>query len=196
MDERTKELVESYEKERRMTLKKVLWLLLAMSGVALIVTGILFRTQYPMRLTDRGQLHYVYSHILLRDQTRYDYFNNVKGHEVKYFIVYRNASLYYEQETNFTTYSAHANKENVQPGITNHSVIRESVEKYTFTDSAGNTYCYDKKTSVIKALFDASFAGGKIYLRFAAEACGAVLALIGLRAFIKLKKKEHYENQK
>ena len=179
MDESTKALIEAYDKEKRKTIKRVFLICLAVAGAALIVTAFLFRSQYPLTLQNRGQVYYSYSHILLRDETRYDYFNNVKGHEVKYYIVYRNAGLYYEMETNFSTYSAHANQENVQPGVTNHAVIRESVEKYTFTDKYAKTYCYDAPTSVLKALFDASYAGGKIFLRFACYIFGAAFIVLG-----------------
>ena len=196
MDENTRALIETYEKEKRKTLKRVFLICLLAAGAALIVTAFLFRTQYPLTLQNRGQVYYSYSHILLRDETRYDYFNNVKGHEVKYYIVYRNAGLYYEMETNFSTYSAHANQENARPGVTNHALIKESVEKYTFTDKYAKTYCYDAPTSVLKALFDASYAGGKIYLRFAAYLAGLVLGITGITLFIKdirTKRKEKEE---
>lgn len=185
MDEQTKALVEQYDKDKKKTLKTVLLIALIVLGAALIITAALFRTQYPLLLEDKGQLHYSYSHILLRDATRYNAFNAVTRHEVKYYIVYRNASIYYEQETNFATYSAHASKENVQPGITNHSVIQTSVERYTYLARDGRTYCYEKPVGKLKVLFDASYAEGWIFARFACYVCGAVLIVLSA---VKLKK--------
>ena len=191
MDEKTKILIEEYEKGKKRTIKLTLFISLIVLGAALIISALLFRTQYPMKLQNRGLLHYSYSHILLRDETNYDYFNNVKNHGVKYYIVYRNAGLYFEQETDFATYSSHASKENAQPGITNHSVIKESVDKYTFIDKYAKTYCYDEPTSVFKALFDASFSGGKIFLRFAAYIFGTALIILGA---VLIKKKLKHSN--
>lgn len=185
MDEQTKALVEQYDKDKKKTLKTVLLIALIVLGAALIITAALFRTQYPLMIEDKGQLHYSYSHILLRDATRYNAFNAVTRHEVKYYIVYRNASIYYEQETNFATYSAHASKENVQPGITNHSVIQTSVERYTYLARDGRTYCYEKPVGKLKVLFDASYAEGWIFARFACYVSGAVLIVLSA---VKLKK--------
>lgn len=190
MDKDTAALVEQYEKDKKKTMKLVLFIAMIVLGAALIVTALLFRTQYPFSLEDKGQLHYTYSHILLRDETKYDYFNNVRGHTVKYYIVYRNASIYYEQETDFATYSAHASKENVQPGITNHSVIQTSLERYTFLAKDGRTYCFEQPTGKLKALFTASYAQGKIYLRFAGYAAGIALIAAGA-IFIKKQRKHH-----
>lgn len=195
MDERTSQLIKEYDEQRKRTLRKVLLVLLIVLGAALIITAFLFRTQYPLHLENKGQVHYVYSHILLRDESNYNYFNTLKNHEVRYFIVYRNAGMYYEQETDFATYSAHANKENVRKGITNHSVIKESVDKFTFLAKDGKTYCYDNQTSVLKALFDASYAGGKIYLRIFAYAAGAAFIITGAVKLIKQKGKSA-ENEK
>lgn len=179
MDEKTRLLVEEYEKGKKRTLVLAAFIALIVLGAALIISAFLFRTQYPLTLQNRGQIHYSYSHILLRDSTKYNYFNTVKAHDVKYYIVYRNAGLYYEQETDFATYSSHASKENAQPGITNHSVIKTSVDKYTFIDKYAKTYCYDEPTSVLKALFDASFAEGRIFLRFACYIFGAAFIVLG-----------------
>ena len=191
--EKTKALVEEYDRHRKKLRRAVLLTLAIVAGAALMVAAALFRTQYPLILTDKGMVHYNYSHILLRDVTNYDYFNNITGHEVKYYIVYRNAGLYYELETDFATYSSHASKENVQPGITNHSVIRETVDKYTFVARNGNTYCYESKTPKIKALFDASYAGGKIYWRFVCYILGAALIFIGGFGFGRAVRKEEKE---
>ena len=188
MDDKTKQLIEEYDKQSKRTRAIVLRVLLIVLGAGLIVGAFLFRTQYPLRLQDKGLLHYNYSHILLRDETNYDYFNHVKGHSVRYFIVYRNASIYYEQETNFAVYSAHAAKENAQSGITNHAVIRESVERYTFLARDGRTYCYEQPVSKLKALFDASFAGGRIYVRILCYVLGAAAIAAGVLLLVKLRK--------
>ena len=143
MDEQTKALVEQYDRDKKKTLKTVLLIALIVIGAALIITAALFRTQYPLLLEDKGQLHYSYSHILLRDATRYNAFNAVTRHEVKYYIVYRNASIYYEQETNFATYSAHASKENVQPGITSATLtLRGTAEPIVTKSRSANSKCF------------------------------------------------------
>ncbi|MBR0413636.1 MAG: hypothetical protein IJI67_01030 [Clostridia bacterium] len=196
MDENTKQLVETYDKERKRTRRILLSILLLAAGVALIVTAVLFRTQYPFWLENKGLLHYQYSHVLMRDITSYDYFNNEKGHSIHYYIVYRNASIYYEQETSFSVYSAHANKENVSPGITNHAVIQTSVERYTYLARDGRTYCFEKPTGLFAALFEAAYADGKIYLRFAAYAAGAAGIGCGIALLRKtLKGKQNEEEQ-
>ena len=163
MDKDTAALVEQYEKDKKKTMKLVLFIAMIVLGAALIVTALLFRTQYPFSLEDT----------------------------VKYYIVYRNASIYYEQETDFATYSAHASKENVQPGITNHSVIQTSLERYTFLAKDGRTYCFEQPTGKLKALFTASYAQGKIYLRFAGYAAG--IALIAAGAILIKKQRIHHE---
>ncbi|MBE6818160.1 MAG: hypothetical protein E7517_03245 [Ruminococcaceae bacterium] len=191
MDEQTKQLVETYNKEKKRTRRIVLSILLLAAGVAVIVTALLFRTQYPFRLENKGLLHYQYSHVLMRDITNYDYFNNEKGHSIHYYIVYRNASIYYEQETSFSVYSAHANKENVSPGITNHAVIQTAVERYTYLARDGRTYCFEKPTGQLVALFEAAYAGGYIYLRFAGYAAG--IALIAAGAILIKKQRKHHE---
>lgn len=190
MDENTKQLVLEYEKSRKRTLEFAFFIGLIVAGVVLIITAFLFRTQYPFSLENKGKLHFSYSHLLMRDETAYNAFNSVKHHEIKYYIVYRNGSIYYEQETGFSTYSAHARKENVQPGITNHSVIKTSVERYTFLAKDGRTYCYAEPKSMLGALFDASYAGGKIYLRFASYAAGAAMIVFAAIQTKKLKTKE------
>lgn len=193
MNEKTQQLIEAYDKQRKRT-RAIVWrVLLIVAGAALIISAFLFRTQYPLTLKDKGLLHYNYSHILLRDETNYDYFNNVKGHSVRYYIVYRNASLYYEHETNFAVYSAHAAKENAQPGITNHAVIRESLERYTFVARDGKTYCYEEPTGKFKALFDASYAGGKIYVRFLCYFLGTAAMVTGVILLVKRGKEQTHE---
>ena len=197
MDEKTKQLIETYDKERKRTWRIALCILLLVTGAALIITALLFRTQYPFQLENKGKLQFHYSHVLMRDITNYDYFNNEKGHSIHYYIVYRNASIYYEQETSFSVYSAHANKENVSPGITNHAVIQTSVERYTYLARDGRTYCFEKPTGQLAALFEASYAGGKIYLRFVAYAAGALCIGLG-SVFLRktLKGKSDEEKQK
>lgn len=190
MDEKTKELIEQYDKSRQRALRYVLFIGMIVLGAVFIISALLFRTQYPFALEDKGLIHYTYSHILLRDQTQYTPLNTVKNHEVKYYIVYRNASIYYEQETSFSVYSAHANKENVRPGITNHAVIQTSADRYTYLARDGRTYCYEKPVGKLKVLFDASYADGKIYLRFAAYAVGAALIAAGTVLLMKQRKKE------
>ncbi|MBQ6380485.1 MAG: hypothetical protein IJJ41_02645 [Clostridia bacterium] len=199
MEENIQNLVENYEKERKKTRRRVLFVALIVLGAVLIVTALLFRTQYPFVLEDKGLLQYHYSHVLLRDVTKYDYFNNVKDHRVLYYIVYRNGSLYYEQETNFTTYSAHAKKENVEPGITNHSVIQTTAERYTYLAKDGRTYCFEKPVGKLGALFEASYAEGKIYWRFACYVAGAACIVLGAlllkKSFKGIKNEEKQEQE-
>ena len=196
MDEKTTALIEQYDKEKKRKLKTVLFIALIILGAALIITALLFRTQYPFHLTDKGQIQFHYSHVLLRDTTRFDAFNRESAHKITYYIVYRNASIYYEQETDFTTYAAHANKENVEPGITNHSVIQTKLERYTFLAPDGKAYCYAEKTSALKALFDAAYADGLIYLRFAGYLGGAACTVLGILFLTKhLKKKPSPDNK-
>ena len=190
MDEKTKLLMEEYDKSKQRALRYVLFIAILSLGAVFIISAFLFRTQYPFALEEKGLLHYSYSHILMRDQTQYSALNTVKKHEIKYYIVYRNASIYYEQETNFATYSAHASKENAQPGITNHSAIQTSTERYTYLARDGRTYCYETPVRKWKVLFDASYADGKIYLRFAAYFVGAALMMTGAVLLHKQRRSE------
>ena len=156
-------LAAEYDRQRKKTLKKVFDIVFIVLGLAAVISGILFRTQYPVVLHNEGQIGFKYHHLLMRDITTYNYFNVEKGHALRYYIVYYryNGKLRYEMETNFATYSAHAQKENQRKGITDHSVIQENVKKYAFSDKLGNCYCYDKKTSIVKAWFDAGNCAGR-----------------------------------
>ena len=188
-------LAKEYDRQRKQTIKLVFDVIFVVLGIIAIISGFLFRTQYPMVLKNQGQIGFSYHHLLLRDTTTYNYFNVEKGHALRYYIVYYrdNGKLRYEMETNFATYSAHAQKENQKVGITDHSVIQETVVKYAFSDKLGNCYCYDKKTSIIKAWFDVGNSTGKLWERLLLEGSGAVLSLvfgIRLKKNIELKRRE------
>ena len=194
-NDKIKELAEEYDRQRKQTLKIVFDAILAAIGIIAIISGFLFRTQYPLLLKNQGEIGFNYHHLLLRDVTTYNYFNVEKGHALRYYIVYYrdNGRLRYEMETNFATYSAHAQKENQRVGITDHSVIQETVKKYAFSDKLGNCYCYDKKTSIIKAWFDVGNSTGKLWQRLLLEGSGAVLAVvfaIRLKKNIEIKRRE------
>ena len=194
-NDKIKELAEEYDRQRKQTLKIVFDAVLAAIGIIAIISGFLFRTQYPLLLKNQGEIGFNYHHLLLRDVTTYNYFNVEKGHALRYYIVYYrdNGRLRYEMETNFATYSAHAQKENQRVGITDHSVIQETVKKYAFSDKLGNCYCYDKKTSIIKAWFDVGNSTGKLWQRLLLEGSGATLAvvfIIRLKNNIKIKRRE------
>ena len=189
-------LAKEYDRQRKQTLKIVFDVIFATLGIIAVISGFLFRTQYPMVLKNQGKIGFSYHHLLLRDTTTYNYFNVEKGHALHYYIVYYrdNGKLRYEMETNFATYSAHAQKENQKVGITDHSVIQETVVKYAFSDKNGNCYCYDKKTSIIKAWFDVGNSTGKLWERLLLEGSGAVLAAvfgIRLKNNIKARREEN-----
>ncbi len=191
------ELAKEYDRQRKQTLKIVFDAVLAAIGIIALISGILFRTQYPLVLKNQGQIGFKYHHVLLRDITTYNYFNVEKGHVLRYYIVYYtdNGRLRYEMETSFATYSSHAQKENQKKGITDHSVIQETVKKYAFSDKTGNCYCYDKKTSIIKAWFDAGNATGKLWQRLLLEGAGTALAAVfGIRLKKNIKTKRSEEN--
>lgn len=191
------ELVKEYDRQRKRTLKIVFDAVLAIIGIAAIISGFLFRTQYPLVLKNQGQIGFSYHHLLMRDVTTYNYFNVEKAHSLRYYIVYYrdNGKLRYEMQTSFATYSAHAQKENKKKGITDHSVIQESVRKYAFSDKLGNCYCYDKKTSIIKAWFDAGNVTGKLWQRLLLEGAGVALAVVfGIRLKNNIKIKRSNDN--
>lgn len=173
-------LAAEYDSQRKKTLKKVFDIILIALGAVAIISAMLFRTQYPFILHNEGQIGFSYHHLLLRDVSNFDFLNRQTGHQVRYYIVYyrNNGRLYYEMETNFATYSAHAQKENQKKGITDHSVIQESVKKYAFSDNSGKCYCYDKKTSIIKAWFDVGNSTGKLWQRLLLEGAGCALIII------------------
>jgi hypothetical protein len=181
----TDELIKEYDEQRKKTLKRILFISLICAGATLIVCAFLFRTQYPMSLKNEGQRIYNYDHILLREVQHYDAFNKYKGHTIKYYIVYRSGDLFYEYETNFTTYSDYANRENAVAGIMDHSAIKETLVKYTFYSKSKKTYCYDKKTNILKALYDAGNENSSFPQRALCYAAGAALIII---FSLKLKK--------
>ena len=194
MDKDTNTLVEEYDKKRKKTLRYVLCACMIVLGAACIISAFLFRLQYPFSIEDKGALRYTYSHVLMRDKTKYTVFGNIDNREVKYYVVYRNASIYYEQETSFVTYAAHAKKENVEPGITNHAVIQTSVERYTYLAKDGSTYCYETPTSKIKVLYDAAFGDGEFYFRLAGYVSGTVLITAAcILLYIQRKKRKRSE---
>lgn len=195
-NDKIKELAKEYDLERRQTAKIVLDIIFVAIGIIAVISGFLFRTQYPLVLKNQGQIGFKYHHLLMRDVTTYNYFNVQKGHTLRYYIVYYrdHGKLRYEMETTFATYSAHAQKENRKKGITDHSVIQESVKKYAFSDKLGNCYCYNEKTSIIKAWFDVGNSTGKLLQRLLLEGAGAALAVvfgIRLKKNIKMKRSEN-----
>ncbi|MBR2591049.1 MAG: hypothetical protein IKE65_09035 [Clostridia bacterium] len=190
-----KALIEEYDKHRRKVVRIVLFVCIIVLGATCIISAFLFRTQYPFSVEDKGQIHYTYSHVLMRDKTKYNMFGKIKSRDVKYYVVYRNASIYYEQETTFVTYAAHAKKENVEPGITNHAVIQTAVDRYTYLARDGSTYCYEEHVGKLKVLFDAAFGEGEFYFRLAGYVCGAVLICIGSIFLHKQRKKSKTETE-
>ena len=66
MDEQTKALVEQYDKDKKKTLKTVLFIALIVLGAALIITAALFRTQYPLVLEDKSYGNQTRSKVLYR----------------------------------------------------------------------------------------------------------------------------------
>lgn len=179
------EIVKEYDKNKKRNLKRGFFIAFICIGAALIVSAFLFRTQYPMTLKNVGQRNFSYDHILMRDIQHFNALNKYTGHNLRYYIVYRSGEIYYEYETDLVTYSSYANRENVSVGITDHSAIQETVSKYTFLADNGKTYCYNEKTGVLHALFDAGNETGKFYLRAICYAAGAALIVVFA---LKLKK--------
>lgn len=172
-----KQNLEEYEKSRKRNIKRGIFIALIVLGAALIVSGILFRTQYPMKLTNEGWKTFRYSHVLQREVQHFDAKNNYKGSEIKYYVCYTSGVLLYEKEVSYATYSSHASKENLVAGITDHTLIDEKLNLYTFSDKDCKAYCYEKETSILKALFDRGNSTGKFYLRAILYVCGAALVI-------------------
>ena len=67
------------------------------------------------------------------------------------------------------------------------------MERYTYLARDGRTYCFEKPTGQLAALFDAAYADGKIYLRFAAYAAGVLCIGFGavlIKKILKVKQNE------
>ena len=182
------QILKDYEKSRKRNIKIILCLLLTAIGLTSVIFSVVSRCQEPTLFEKKGMVVYSYHHVLMEDSTHYNFLGMKTKKTLKYFIVYTSATnLEYHQETDFLTYSQHANQENVAPGITDHSAIKSMVMKYTFIGNDGKTYCYDEDVSSIKVFFDVGKEG--LAIRIAADILGSAASAAGIILAVKIYKK-------
>ena len=192
METDKKQLIEEYERGRKKTIKIIISLFLIAAGLTSIIFSVVSRCQEATIFEDKGLVLYKYHHVLMEDSTHYNFLGLRSKKTLKYFIVYTSANgLEYREETDFITYSQHANKENVAPGRTDHSVITTLRSKYTYLGNDNRTYCYDEDVSAIKVFFDVGNDG--LILRIIADLLGAAAIAAGIILIVKAVKKSKKE---